>query len=201
MIKPEIPATYFAPKDQDLELTYRQALTALLSNHPDSPLTPGIAPIFGSNSPFVQNQKLHGNGLQQLDLSRIQNLTMSPSNFNHFQNIASTNHNFNPKFLAPTPITTFPPSRTSASPGTNSNTSGYHSFNSSTNSLEQLYAPYQQNAQSTSVSISNFSPENQSYVSSGTQRRLSDSSANHSFEGAYANISVSISKLTRHCRN
>lgn len=118
----------------------------------------------------------------------MQNLTISPSNFNHFQNIASANHNFNPKYLAPTPITTYPPSRASASP--NSNTSGYHSFNSSTNSLEQLYLPYQPNAQSTSMS--SFSPENQSYASASAQRRLSESSGNQSFEGGFNNISVSV---------
>lgn len=192
IVKAEIPRTYFAPKDEDLELSYRQALNALLSNHPDSPLTPGIAPIFGSNSPFAQTQKLTSHGLQQFDLSRMQNLTLSPSNLNHFQNMVAANQNFNPKYLAPTPITTYPPSRTSASPGTNSNTSGYHSFNSSTNSLEQLYVPYQPNAQSTSTSISNFSPENQSYGSGNSQRRLSESSGNQSFEGSYNGISVSI---------
>lgn len=41
LLKPEIPATYFAPCDLgDLEHTYRQNLAMLLANYPESPITP-----------------------------------------------------------------------------------------------------------------------------------------------------------------
>lgn len=179
MVKPDIPLTYFAPKDEDGELTYRKNLAALLSNYPESPLTPGLPPGFGPNmnSPFAQYQKFN-NASMEMNMQRLQNMQISPNSMNRFQ--AQLHQQNSNKFLAP-PMTAMPQTRQNVSPRTNTsaNTSGYHSFSGSTNSLEQLYAPYQQNIQ---AGMSQFSPEQQNFMSASLNRRLSESNGSQTFE-------------------
>lgn len=180
LVRPDIPSTYFAPKDQDVEIAYRKSLAALLANYPESPLTPGLPPGFGPNinSPFAQFQTQFNNSTSnQLELPHLQNLQISPGNLNRFQ---STNNPNTKNFLPPNSI---PSSRLSVSPRTSSaNTSGYHSFSSSTNSLEQLYAPYQQSAQSNTSGMSHFSPEHQTFMSGNMPHRLNNSGGSQSYE-------------------
>lgn len=114
-----------------------------------------------------------------MDVSNLQNLQISP---NRFQKITSPNQNGKNILTASTLSSLMPSSQVRnstkvisqpVSPRTNVDTSGYLSFNSSTNSLEQLYVPFHQN---TSDRLSHFSPENQ------TSRRMSSGSINQSFE-------------------
>lgn len=128
IIKPDIPATYFAPVGQDVELAYRKSLSNLLSNYPDSPMTPGIQ--MRSNLAPIINQ------YQQMSLSP--NVSRFPPNQNNNSNrCRSSNNNFLgvPQQDSVNNLNLSPKN-------TSTNTSGYHSFSSSTNSLEQLFPPY-----------------------------------------------------------
>lgn len=205
IVKPEIPLTYFAP-NQETGLSYRRTLASMLSSYPESPLTPGVSNNFGlnaNNSPFAAYQPKFNNFASQLnqyqqqqlalELPRLQNLQISPGNLNRFQSAANQNEK---NFLAPNSMLTFPlPSTTAAasfSRGTSvspikstpsANTSGYESFSSSATSLEQMYAPFQQNMQANSSGISaHFSPENQTFLPSNMSRRMSDSRPSFTFD-------------------
>lgn len=217
LVKAEIPTTYFAPREEDLELVHRRNLAALLSNYPDSPLTPGLPPVFGAgfNSPFNQFQKMNSGVANQLEqailptLQNFQNLQISPASLNRFQ--SNNNQCGNKNFLAPNLMTPFPQARPSLSPrvpstntsgyqslnsstnsleqlytsyqhNTQANTSGYQSLNSSNNSLEQLYTSYQQNVQANSSSVSASSQDNQTFASGNIARRLSDNNGAQSFD-------------------
>lgn len=182
----------------------------MLSSYPESPLTPSISNNFGlnaNNSPFAAYQSKFNhcspqpNQYQQhqqrtLELPRLQNLQISPNNLNLFQATPKPNEN---NYLALNAMPTFPlPPKPSAPPSVapsftrgasvspnksapSANTSGYDSFSSSTASLEQLYAPYQQNMQAANasgMSASHFSPENHAFMSSSssnTSRQMNDS--------------------------
>lgn len=130
IVKPEIPATYFAPVGQDTELAYRKSLSNLLSNYPDSPMTPGVQ--MRSNLAPIINQ------YQQLSLSPNLSRFTSNQNNNNMNRCRSTNNNFLglPQSESVNNLNVSPKN-------TSTNTSGYHSFSSSTNSLEQLFPPYE----------------------------------------------------------
>lgn len=198
LVKPEIPATYFAPKE-DIELAVRQGLVRMLADHPQSPLTPGITGFGGNMSaPFVSMPSFNE---AQIDnyLNHMRNMHTSPGPIHRRQQ----QHN-STMFLAPPSMGS---SRLSLSPratsscGNTSNTSGYRSINSSNNSLEQLCSQnvsqnmsqnlsqnMSQNLSSASVSPSGrYSTDSSSFKSSSTplssiQRRLSDSADSQMFE-------------------
>lgn len=195
LVKPEIPSTYFAPKE-DIELAVRQGLVRMLADHPQSPLTPGITGFGGNMSaPFVSLPSFNE---AQIDnyLNHMRNMHTSPGPIHRRQQHNST------MFLAPPSMGS---SRLSLSPRTTSscgNTSGYRSINSSNNSLEQLCSSQSmsqnmsqnmsqsmsQNLSSSSVSPSGrYSTDSSSFKSSSTplssvQRRLSDSADSQMFE-------------------
>lgn len=183
LVKPEIPSTYFAPKE-DIELAVRQGLVRMLADHPQSPLTPGITGFGGNMNapPFVSLPSFNE---AQIDnyLNHMRNMHTSPGPIHRRQQHNST------MFLAPPSMGS---TRLSLSPRTSSscgNTSGYRSINSSNNSLEQLCSQnMSQNLSSSSVSPSGrYSTDSSSFKSSSTplssiHRRLSDSADSQMFE-------------------
>lgn len=202
MVVPEIPSTYFASNNQDTNNQLCQrTLASMLSRCPESPLTPGVSNNFGlntNNSPFAAYQsKLNHcspqlNQYQQqqftLELPRLQNLKISPNHLNRFlpsaipneKNYLAANSSMLPFSLpvTPAPATSFSrcPSLSPIKSTPSANTSGYESFSSTANSLEQSYAPYQPNMHaSTSGSSAHLSPANHSFLPSNMSRRMSDS--------------------------
>lgn len=140
VVAADIPETYFAPKDHDFEQAYCKNLASLLSNYPESPITPNMQLPSGFGSPYSQiQQKYAAPNIPRLqqhnDRFRIQQQQQqqNQSNFlSPFHHIGNTNAGNDIQ-------------NTNISPRNNSstNTSGYHSYSSSTTSLEQLYPPYQ----------------------------------------------------------
>lgn len=168
-MKAEIPSTYHQP-NQD-PITYRLSIASMLSNCPESPLTPGVSNfgLHSNNSPFtVFPSKFNHctpqpNHFQQqrqqlpLELPRFASLQISPNNSNRLQSLTNQNDK---NYLAPNSMLMFqlptptpasgmaPFTRTASSSSSpvksthSPNTSGYESFSSSATSLEQSYAPY-----------------------------------------------------------
>lgn len=185
LVKPDIPATYFAQKEQIGEITYRKSLAEILQQFPESPLTPGIpTSLYANNSPFSQLKKLSNNnnnvpmgfginthltssaGLNRYQLQQCQQqFMMNPNDARLFQTSASSSTSLS--------------SRPNLSPGlgrTSScgNTSGYGSFTNSNNSLDQLYPHQQNNMQTPTHSMSGqYSPETTQFMSA-SQRHFSD---------------------------
>lgn len=185
LVKPDIPATYFALKEPITEITYRKSM---LAQYPESPLTPGI-PMgsYPNNSPFSQLKLLKNNngqmglginthltssaGLNRYQLQQCQQqYMMNPNDMKLFQPSASS--------IASTSMS----SRQNFSPGPGrssscGNTSGYNSsFTNSNNSLEQLYPFHQNNMQTPTNSMSmssQYSPETAQFMSSN-QRHIND---------------------------
>ena len=208
IVKPDIPATYFAPKDHNNEMLYRKTLAMLLSNYPDSPITPSLQYRSSFTTPYDHLQKFVSSNMmpmqqlqqQQQQQQQHQNQQFHQQGHHHLQpqfndsanymqtpNANNNNTNNNNNFLS-LPTAKSNNNSLQVSPRNSStNTSGYQSFSSSTNSLEQLYPPYQPANQSSgnhlstgASGISQFSPN---YMA-GPTRHLS-SSANELHKSNY----------------
>lgn len=148
VVQADIPETYFAPKDHEFEQAYCKTLASLLSNYPESPITPNMQMGSGFSSPFAQIQ-------QKYATPNIPRLQQHNERFRMQQHQAQTNSFLSPfhhvassgvgggggggAFANDAQNTNISPRNHNSS----ANTSGYHSYSSSTNSLEQLYPPFQ----------------------------------------------------------
>ncbi|XP_037911296.1 protein bicaudal C isoform X2 [Hermetia illucens] len=228
IICPELPASYFSPKDKDMEVANRRNLTSLLSNHPESPMMSAFPMTQSSHVSPYTNCNPNLNGLHKFQGSppgactpnaRFLHQDQHQHNLTHHQhhhhqqqqqqhpyngyhaNQLTNNSNNNgnningninhspragngvtmaanylaiPSHIPPPP----PPSLQSTSP----RSSGYQSFSSSTNSLEQSY-PSGSYSSLVSTSRHQYSPdsnyeggESRGVRDRGAGRRLSDGS-------------------------
>nr|XP_036216038.1 protein bicaudal C isoform X2 [Bactrocera oleae]XP_036216039.1 protein bicaudal C isoform X2 [Bactrocera oleae]XP_036216040.1 protein bicaudal C isoform X2 [Bactrocera oleae]XP_036216041.1 protein bicaudal C isoform X2 [Bactrocera oleae] len=172
LLQAAIPESYFAPRDNELNISYRTMLTSLLAGYPDSPKTPSLLTAQLQMSPYGINSQLNNNN----------NLLVNNNNRNDSNNNSKS---YPPGFDVCTPTNVCPPTQKYVTMHNNSfnrqlpnhsnnylqvnspnappqrtqqinlhqqqqisprnschNTSGYQSFSSSTNSLEQVYPPY-----------------------------------------------------------
>lgn len=191
MVEAEVPATYFSAVDKEFNSS---KLVDILSSVPNSPLTPGgLMQNFTPNFPNAAFQNQLTNRVHD-----FANLTPSNLRFHALQQHAlqqQVNSQNLASNLASNVLPPYPSNRPSASPrSTSSNTSGYLSHSSnicrlnmsgSSNSMEQLYAPYKPSVQINGNGISHFpQSENQIFVGSSNSslsRHLNDSGS-HPFE-------------------
>lgn len=177
-VEAQVPPTYFSSIEQDFNTS---ALVEILSSAPNSPLTPGV--LLQNFTPTFPNPSFQNHfGYRIQDFSNL-----TPANLRYHalqqqvtgQNLATG--------VANTIIPSYANSRPSVSPrSTNTNSSGYlsHASNicnisSSSNSLEQLYAPYKPTIQ---INGNGFSQsDNPIFICSSANnisRQLTDSSNN-----------------------
>lgn len=184
VVEAEIPSTYFSLVEQEFNTS---ALVEILSSVPNSPLTPGgllqnFTPTFPN--PSFQNQLC--NRVQDFS-----NLTPANLRYHALQQQAlqqqGNNHTLSSGLVA-NGMPSYSTCLNVSPRSTSTNTSGYLSHASnilnisgSTNSLEQLYAPYKP-IQLNGNNMNHY-PQSEFVGGSATnlQRNLNES-GNHSFE-------------------
>lgn len=173
LLKPVIPATYFAPCDYNMELGYRKNLAMMLANYPESPMTPSMqlgpyqynspfAPITSKynqyTSPSVPRLQQHNERFRLNPQLQFQQHPFQQQQLPQQQQPTHQFQHANMNFLSPYQNTnlTHSISNPNLTPHINhnssGNTSGYHSYSSSTTSLEQLFPPFQGQGSSAAAS-------------------------------------------------
>lgn len=159
-VTPEIPTTYFSPTDPEQELSNYFKL--LMSNYPDGTLTPisnGFASTFDQihhkfhmppQQQHQQQQTQIGRMQQPQERFYLQQLQQQAQNLQIQQQIQQhqqqqRNAFLSPYFVSDGSLKTHQNTGNNATENhnTSANTSGYHSYSSSTTSLELMYPPYQ----------------------------------------------------------
>lgn len=197
LVKPDIPATYFTPKEPVGEMAYR-VRAQLLANYPESPLTPGIPANYdGNHSPFGhQSNKI--NGANILGASALTTAALNRFQIQQFQHQQQQQqqqqlhhhqyagqHAMDMKMYQQ--MAAMRMSSSTMSPGRrsySSNTSGINTSFGTNASSDQLYGPYQQQQQQQQQSHHN-TPTHSSASSSYSQQHSPESGISTRSPGMY----------------